>query len=117
MQTLNLGNTNITLQTFILKSSIYIPNTSITNLNLTNYPQLRSLTANYSLSNLQLIDLPNLTFLDCSKNKLNSINLTNYPLLNEVICNSNQPTTTTFPLNLNLPSIFYLACLFSLNRL
>lgn len=121
IQSFNLGNTNTTLETFLLTTSIYIPSTSITSLNFTNFPQLNSLTANYKLTALTLSNLPNLNYLDCSSNKLNAITLTNFPSLNELVCNYNQPTITTstykFPLTLNLPQLTKLNVNYNNNKL
>ena len=105
IQSFNLGNINQSLQSFLLTTAIYIPSTSITSLNFTNYPQLTSLKVRYKLTNLTLSNLPNLTFLDISQNKLNSISLTNFPQLNEIICNYIQPSSLMFPLILSLPNL------------
>ena len=109
IQFFSLGNTKTTLETFLLTTNIYIPDTSISSLNFTNFPQLNSLTVNYKLTSLILNNLPNLTFLNCSSNKLNSISLTNFPLLNEIICNYIQPVFSgqnySLPIILNLPQL------------
>ena len=120
IQSLNLGNTNTTLETFLFTSN-YVQYTSITSLNFTNFPQLNSLTINYKLTALTLNNLPNLTFLNCSSNRLNTILLTNFPLLSEVVCNYNQPTylssTYKFPLTLNLPQLTKLDVNYNNNKL
>lgn len=108
IQSLNFGNTNTTLKSFFLKSTISIPSTSISSLNFTNFPQLNSLTINYYLTTLTLNNLPSLNYLNCSSNKLNALSLINFPQLNELVCNYNQPTTSTpykWPLTLNLPQL------------
>lgn len=109
IQSLNLGNTNTTLESFVLKSTNFIPSTSISSLNFTNFPQLNSLTVNYYLPTLTLNNLPNLTYLNCSSNKLNALSLVDFPQLNELVCNVNQPVNTSpaykWPLTLNLPQL------------
>lgn len=121
IQSLNLGNTNTSLQSFILTTTIAIPSTSITSLNFTNFTQLTSVTASYSLTSLVLSSLPNLSFLNLSRNKLNTISLTNFPQLNELICNYNQPTinssTYQFPLTLSLPQLTKLNVNYNNNKL
>jgi Secretion system C-terminal sorting domain/Domain of unknown function DUF11 len=109
INSLSLGNTNATLQTFFIATASFIPSTSITSLNFTNFPQLTSLTARYRLLSLTLSNLPNLAYLDCSTNRLNAITLTNFPALNELIFNALQPTNTSssykIPVVLNLPQL------------
>lgn len=121
IQSLNFGNTNTSLESFYLTSSYSIPSTSIQSLNFTDFTQLNTIRASYKLTGLTMSNLPNLTYLNCSDNKLNSIVLDNFPLLNEVICNYNSPTisssTYKFPLTLTLPSLTKLDVNYNNNKL
>lgn len=121
IQSLNWGNTNTSLESFHLTSDYFIPSTSIQSLNFTDFPQLNSITASYNLTGLTLSNVPNLNYLDCSKNRLNTIVLDNFPALNEVICIANIPTINSssykFPMTLNLPSLTKLNVNYNNNKL
>ena len=116
----NLGNTNATLQTFFIDAASFIPSTTISSLNFTNFPQLTSLTARYRLLSLTLSNLPNLTYLDCSTNRLTALTLTDFPSLNELVCNylqPNVPSSYKIPIVLNLPQLTKLDVNYNNNKL
>ena len=98
---INFGNVNTSLETFNLQTTYYIPSTSIQTLNFTNFPNLTSITAKYSLTGLVMSNLPALHYLDCSRNKFNSLAVGPLPNLDEMVCNYDSPTSSTFLLTLN----------------
>lgn len=64
---------------------------NLTNLTLTNLPQLSYLNvSNNKIATLNLSDLSNLTFLDCSVNQLTNLSLVNLPNLKELVCYVNK---------------------------
>jgi len=64
---------------------------NLTNLTLTNLPQLSSLNvSNNKIATLNLSNLTNLTFLDCSVNQLTNLSLVNLPNLKDLICYVNK---------------------------
>ncbi len=107
ISSLNLNNIKASLQNFVLQTVNYINPGSITSINFTDFPQLTSIIAEYSLLNMTFSNLPNLTYLNCSKNKFTTLNVANLPQLNTLVCSYTQAPgfQSNFYLNLNLPQL------------
>lgn len=103
LNTLNLGNTNTTLENFSMKSEIATYG-NLTSFTFNDFPQLRALQFNRKLNNLQLTNLPQLNTLNVNSNNFTTLNIGNLPALQNFTSNYNYYTSGQYNINFtNLP--------------
>jgi len=103
LNTLNFGNTNTTLENFSMKSEIATYG-NFTSFTFNDFPQLKTLQFNRKLTNLQLTNLPQLHTLNVSSNNFTTLNIGNLPALQNFTSNYNNYTSGQYNINFtNLP--------------
>jgi Leucine-rich repeat (LRR) protein len=105
---LEIQNTKISVAPpmFPLIKKIQIHHTEITELTLSNLPNLPMVDCrNNKITKLSLSNIPNLTSLDCSNNKITTQTLSNIPNLTSLDCSNNQIAELTLADLPNLTSV------------